>query len=255
MVLNDVDVNRRKKKLFKKYYSEIFNFKDLYPHECKFRHFRVELFSNRRRRFERIKDVFYDQDALKKRLIKIIPKNAYFTPVKWLNPIYVGKKKGETDIMLSSPLYFDIDYKHLDPPTFENALITAKELCNYIKDEYGSMPDKVIFSGKQGFHVHHSKWDENEILKKSPEHRINDFIKERKKITEKLHKRNILIDPTVTPDPYRILKISHTLHGDTGLIASNVENLNTFNPIKDSVFFPMEIYTKIFSLDPSAYDI
>lgn len=249
------DLFKLKKRLFKEYYNDVFRLASLYPADYKFRHFRVEIFSRGKRRFERLKDVFYNQDALKKRLIKIVPKNAYFTPVKWLNPIYVSKTRGILDVLLSSPLFFDIDYKHLNPPTFENALLTTGELCDYLFDEYGKKSDKIIFSGRQGFHVHYNNWDDKIILKESPENRIINFIKKRKTIVNELHKKNIFVDPTVTTDPYRIIKISHTLHGDTGLIASPVNNIKCFTPLKDSVYFSLRQYEEVFSLDFSLYEI
>ncbi len=247
---------RLKKRLFRKYYTDDrFLHATLYPSDFKFRHFRVELFSNGRRRFERIKDVFQDESKLKRRLSKIVPKNAYFTPVKWLSPIYVSKTKSIQDVMLSVPLFFDIDFKHLNPPSFENAKNTTSHLCNYIVNEFKRSPDQIIFSGKQGFHIHYEQWDERDLFKLSPEHRINEFIKNRQGLVKKLHSNNILVDPTVTPDPYRIIKISDTLHGDTGLVASKVDKVCDFNPIKESTFFSLDEYEEIFNLDLTIYEI
>jgi len=179
-------------------------------------------------------------------MVRLTPKNAYYTPVKWLNPIYVGKTKKELDVMISSPLYFDIDMKKFQTPTFSEAKKTANELIEFIRDEYNKDPDQVVFSGSQGFHIYYWDWDSARVLQLPPLERIVSFQRSRMKILEELVKRGIIVDDQITSDPYRIMKIPNTLHGDTGLVAKPVVNISAFDPRKDARVFDEETYKLVF---------
>jgi DNA primase catalytic subunit len=252
-----MSIEREKQKeihnLFKSYYNSEFVKLELFLETVKFRHFRFELFSQRVR-FERIKDIFKKEEEVKAKISQITPKNAYHTPVKWLNPIYVAKTKSETDIMLSSPLYFDIDLDMRSACNFGAAKNTLKELIEFIETRFGRKPDLLVFSGRKGFHVYYWKWDFDKIIDLSPETRIACFIKERKKLLIELEKSGIRVDPTVTADPYRLMKIPNTLHGKTGLIARPIKDIDSFNPIVDCLTFKKNEYERLFGLDLDYYD-
>ena len=238
--------------LFKYYYSNIFRLEDIILPDTKFRHFRFQLFS-KETRFRRLRDILLTRKSLYNIIVRLAPKNAYFTPVKWLNPIYVGKTKKELDVMLSSPLYFDIDMDKLQTPTFSEAKRTANELVKFIWVEYNRTPDRVVFSGHQGFHIYYWDWDSTRILKLAPSERILSFRRNRKKIVDKLAKRGIIVDDQITFDPYRILKIPNTLHGDTGLVAKSILNIETFNPEREARAFDEETYKLVFKINWDAF--
>ena len=231
--------------LFKHYYKYIFRSEDITLPDIKFRHFRFQLFS-KKTRFRRVRDILPTRKSLYDIMVRLTPKNAYYTPVKWLNPIYVGKTKKELDVMLSSPLYFDIDMKKLQTPIFSEAKKTANELIDFIRGEYNTEPDQVVFSGSQGFHIYYWDWDVARILPLPPAERILSFQRSRMKILEELAKRGIIVDNQITSDPYRIMKIPNTLHGDTGLVAKPVVNISAFDPRKDARAFDEETYEVIF---------
>jgi len=254
MKKNGIDNYLESRNLFRDYYRTSFGKENIFPKDTKFRHFRLEIFSRKKRRFLRLKDIYHDQIMLKEKIIKVVPKNAYYTPVKWLNPIYVSKTKDELDVMLTSPLYFDVDGSHLPIKSFDSAKRMAQRLIDYIYDNYSKSHDLIIFSGRQGFHIYYWNWDTELIIKMSPSKRLECFIQKRNKLLKELENNNIIVDQTVTPDPYRILKISHTLHGTTGLIAKPVKKLSEFNPIKQCLAFTIEKYETIFNLDFSFFE-
>jgi len=239
--------------LFRTYYTSEFVKTKLFLEAVKFRHFRFELFSQHVR-FERIKDIFRKEEEVKAAISRIVPRNAYHTPVKWLNPIYVAKTKSEIDIMLSSPLYFDIDLDMKTVDNFGEAKDTLKELLAFIETRFERKPDLVVFSGRKGFHVYYWKWDFDKMENLSPKERVASFIRERKKILFELEQSEIRVDPTVTADPYRLMKIPNTLHGKTGLIARPIFNLASFNPIADCMAFDKNEYERLFNFDLSYYD-
>jgi len=205
-------------------------------------------------RFQRVMDIINSPFHLYKKLVYYAPMNAYFTPVKWLNPIYVAHSKDELDIMLSSPLYFDIDMKDLNPPIFSEAKNDALKIIQFIEDEYQREPDLILFSGRQGFHLHYWDWDSNKIIRLNPKERMDEFKKSRNLLMSDMMKRKIIADITVTNDPFRIMKIPNTLHGKTGLIARPVKNIKSFDPRKDAVIFKMSDYENIFKINWSVYE-
>ncbi len=235
-------------RLFYEYYTKNFPSLTAVINDLKFRHIRVQLFS-KHTRFERIKDNITSHEQLVKKVTKIIPMNLYFTPVKWLNPIYVSHKKSEIDVMLSYPLYFDIDKKDLEPPTLIEAKNNTCSLVEYIYDQYNIKPSIVLFSGRQGFHIHYFKDFLENFHSLLPTERIESFTVNRKKIIEELSENKIIVDESVTADPFRILKYPNSLHGKTGLIASPINDLDLYDPIKESLAFDEEVYQNIFDLD------
>ena len=63
-----------------------------------------------------------------------------------------------------------------------------------------------------------------------------------------------MVDPTVTADPFRLMKIPNTLHGKTGLIAKPVKDIYKFNPAIDCMAFDRKIYENIFGLNLQFYE-
>jgi len=137
--------------------------------------------------------------------------------------------------MLSSPLYFDVDKKLVPKRTLAAAIENTQRLVKYIRDKSGRKPNWIVFSGSEGFHVYYWKWDNIPKQHHSPTKRIDTFIKSRKQIIAELHKKQILVDTSVTADPWRILRVPGTLHGDTGLIAKSFDKLSDFS-IKKVMF-------------------
>jgi len=240
--------------LFRSHYDSEFREAELHLDDVKFRHFRFELFS-RRVRFERVRDIFKNESELKEKICKVVPRNAYHTPVKWLNPIYVAKTKTEIDVMLSSPLFFDIDLNLKAAKSFGVARDTTMDLIRFIEDKFDRIPDLTVFSGRQGFHVYYWDWDFDKLVQLAPNERINRFIRERMKILKELERAGITVDPTVTADPFRLMKIPNTLHGKTGLIARPVENITTFDPSVHSIAFDKSYYSTLFGVDLQFYEI
>lgn len=220
-----------KERLFSEYYrSARFNSELRLPDKSGFHHFRFEYFSMNKL-FKRVRDVINDKKTLKSIIVKECPKNVFFTPVKWLDPVNVRRRESReiNDYMLSSPLYFDIDMKLISPPTLSSAQQTAQKLIDYMEEKSARKPDWIIFSGKKGFHVYYWKWDDIAQRYYSANERIEVFKRNREKLLDDLQRRNIIVDRSVTADPWRVLRVPGTLHGDTGLIAKAFKSLNEFS--------------------------
>jgi DNA primase catalytic subunit len=220
-----------KKAEFLKYYeSERFEIELRLPHKPSFHHFRFDCFSDRHL-FKRLRKVVKNKETLRTEIIKDCPKNIFFTPVKWLDPINVRRKKDKEiqDYMLSSPLYFDVDAEQFSERTIGSAIKTAQELIQYLEDKEGLKPDWIIFSGKRGFHIYYWNWDDIPKRYGLANERIEVFTVNREKILNDLARKKIFVDNSVTPDPWRVLRVPGTLHGDTGLIAKAFKSLEEFS--------------------------
>lgn len=131
--------------------------------------------------------------------------------------------------MLSSPLYFDVDKKLIPKQTLAATIENTQRLINYIEGKSGQKPSWIVFSGNEGFHVYYWKWDNIPKQYSSPDKRIKEFIKSRRQILTQLRKKEIAVDWSVTADPWRILRVPGTLHGDTCLIAKLFDKLSDFS--------------------------
>jgi len=74
------------------------------------------------------------------------------------------------------------------------------------------------------------------------------------KLIEELKKANIQVDPTVTADPFRLMKIPNTLHGKTGLIARPIRDISGFNPVHCTASEKI-YYKERFGLNLQFYEI
>ena len=218
-----------KKRLFRSYYSSKYFLDNvILPPRSTFHHYRVELFATGKRKvFRRIREVYRSKKHVQKFLTRCSPKNVYFTPTQWLDPVNVRKQKDKniSDILLSCPLYFDIDLKLLSKKSLKGAVEMTEKLIVFLEETYSSYPDLVVFSGRQGFHVYYWDWDDIDFAELGPQERIRAFMKNRNKLLDVIKQKAIIVDTSVTADPWRILRLPGTLHGDTNLVAKKVNNL------------------------------
>ena len=231
----------KKKQLFKAYYSSK-SFLDnlILPPRANFSHFRCELFTSKEKKiFRKVKNIIRKKEEIQKVLVQWVPKNIYFTPTQWLDPINLkkGTDKTVSDVLLSCPLYFDVD-----SDSIRKSLLSTKKITNFIFKEYSKKPNLIVFSGRRGFHIYYWNWEDIDFNKLGPKQRVLEFIFNRKRIVKDLFSKNIEVDSTVTADPWRILRLPGTLHGETGLVATSISNLVNLTFIEKAKIFPQETY-------------
>ena len=129
---------------FREYYSSILFLKNLLlPKKPSMHHFRIQLFSSNR--FFRVRQTIKFKRELQDVVLKKRPRNIYFTPVKWLDPLNIQRKS--TDYMLSSPLFFDIDSNILPTPDFREARKMTCRLIGHIKNNYEKIKNRSVSFG------------------------------------------------------------------------------------------------------------
>ena len=212
-------------KVFRRYYSSKSFLRNLMlPKKSSSHHFRFQLFSSNR--FYRITQTIKYKRELQELILKKEPKNVYFTPIKWLSPLHLRKT---TDYMLSSPLFFDVDSKLPCTNGIKKSVQISTRLIDYIESKYERHPSWIIFSGKRGFHIYYWNWDDIPRRYQKAADRTKYFKMTRQKIVKELLNAGIKIDYSVTADPWRILRVPGTLHGETGCIALRIDTPNQFD--------------------------
>jgi len=210
--------------VFRQYYaSESFLKNLVLPSKPSLHHFRFQSFSSNR--FYRIARTIKYKREMQILILKKEPKNVYFTPVKWLMPSNMRKV---TDYMLSSPLFFDVDSKLSPIEGLNKAAQTATRVIEFIEIEYGRHPSWIVFSGRRGFHIYYWEWDDIPRRYPRASDRVSKFKETRRKIVKELLKAKIVVDYSVTTDPWRLLRVPGTLHGETGYIALKIDDIAQF---------------------------
>jgi DNA primase catalytic subunit len=180
--------------------------------------------------------------------IRLTPSGIFFSPVEWLDPIHLRLTRATVrDMLLTSPLYFDIDVRKGE--RIQVAKAAAAELIETIRRLSNRDPDLLVFSGRNGFHIYYWNWDEIPAQFPNPKDRINEFVKSRRQMLHYLDSKGVRIDNTVTVDPWRILRLPGSVHWSTGLTACLVRDLTQFLPNRDAALFPPKTYRDVFGIN------
>ncbi|MEM4575816.1 MAG: DNA primase catalytic subunit PriS [Archaeoglobaceae archaeon] len=173
----------------------------------------------------------------------------------------------------------DADHLPISTKSIEKALAIAKnevrKLLKILSTDFGVREVEIYFSGGRGYHVHvldedfrtldslerreivdylmlnnPKVFERGKLVNSVAAIRIYKFLnkkgipeKEMKKestIASAIEKLRVHIDAPVTSDVKRLIRMPESLHGKTGLKVVRVENLDTFDPLKDAIAFEEE---------------
>ena len=200
---------------------------------------------------------------LKAHVIENVPAHVYYSTAYYEDPSAEMDKKG----WLGADLIFDIDADHMPRPSLKAAKLEVLKLIKILTDDFGVREKdiEIVFSGRRGYHVH--VYDDRFRELGSAERReIVDYLtltglkggKQMERIrncAEKLRskygskafeicssKLRVHIDPPVTADIKRLIRLPNSLHGKTGLRVTPVpiDRLEDFDPSIDAVVFGEE---------------
>jgi DNA primase small subunit len=153
----------------------------------------------------------------------------------------------------------------------------VKKLLQVLKLDFGVKETEVYFSGGRGYHVHvldeeftalesaerreivdyitinnPKIFDKKGVLDSTIAIRVSSYIKAKKNLDGKellralkrpeevLEKFRVHIDAPVTSDVKRLIRMPGTLHGRSGLRVMKVEDLDSFDPLRDAIAFGEE---------------
>ena len=223
---------------FAKYYeSSQFAERVKLPPHANFHHYRIERWDGS---FVRFAKTIRSVRQLVQWVSEQVPRNVYFTPTEWLDPSNVRRSRGRvSNYLLSSSLYFDIE---CEDGSISSAARVTSNVISYVARTRGRDPSWVIFSGRRGFHIYYWSWDDIPQKYGLSQDRIQQFVLTRKSIVQELEERGMHVDRAVTADPWRIMRLPGTLHGDTGLVAVCVSDPLSFS--LEQANLPQEIDRK-----------
>ena len=168
--------------------------------------------------------------TFRKALFQDNPADIYFSTSSWLNPIDLPRLSDENKphpILLNHMIVFDIDFSPLSLENLELARITTVELHKWIEENYDYELISISFSGSKGFHLFYNDLDRSLFSIENAKEREVAIKDERKKLLQEVLLAGFKVDPRITADTRRIIRLPGSIHGKTGLLCHriNIEKL------------------------------
>ena len=164
-------------------------------------------------------------ETFKKSISRDNPSDIYFSTSSWLNPIDLPRLSDETrphPILLNHLIVFDIDYSPFSIENLEQARKTTLKLQNWIEKNYDYELISISFSGSKGFHLFYSDLDRTLFSIENARERENAVKADRDKLLQDVLLAGFKVDPRITADTRRIIRLPGTVHGKTGLLCHRI---------------------------------
>ena len=164
-------------------------------------------------------------ETFKKSISRDNPSDIYFSTSSWLNPIDLPRLSDETrphPILLNHLIVFDIDYSPFSIENLEQARKTTLKLQNWIEKNYDYELISISFSGSKGFHLFYSDLDRTLFSIENARERENAVKTDRDKLLQDVLLAGFKVDPRITADTRRIIRLPGTVHGKTGLLCHRI---------------------------------
>ena len=172
------------------------------------------------------------QNTFRKAIAKDNPSDIYFSTSSWLEPIDLPNLNDETKphpILLNHLIVFDIDFAPLSLENLEQARVTTLNLHKWIQKHYDYELMSISFSGSKGFHLFYNDPDRSLFSIENSKERETAVRENRNKLLQEVLLTGFKVDPRITADTRRIIRLPGSIHGKTGLLCHriNVERLAT----------------------------
>ena len=98
------------------------------------------------------------------------------------------------------------------------------ELRNWLSENTELMIQHISFSGSKGFHLIAKDPNRDLFAEPDPKLREEKVREQRKELLQRVLDAGHPVDPVVTADTRRIIRLPGTIHGSTGWICSIIED-------------------------------
>jgi len=182
-----------------------------------------------------------NERELRECCIRYSPAHVYFSALNWLFPERVGKKyKGNYAVPVGhGEFVVDIDsyvahrwHEHLRSKIWkvcDQCIEISKELtihaCLEIERYYSDL--HIVFSGKNGFHIHVLDFDVRDWTRKNYRNLIKTHEVARFKFSKLISLQTFCFDRShfiLSVDPMRVITVPQTLNAETGLVCKYIGN-------------------------------
>ncbi|MBT7987432.1 MAG: hypothetical protein HN689_04230 [Euryarchaeota archaeon] len=164
-------------------------------------------------------------ETFRKSISRDNPSDIYFSTSSWLNPIDLPRLSDDTrthPILLNHLIVFDIDYSPLSLENLEQARTTTLKLLNWIEKNYDYELISISFSGSKGFHLFYHELDRTLFSIENARKRENAVKADRDKLLQEVLLAGFKVDPRITADTRRIIRLPGSIHGKTGLLCHRI---------------------------------
>ena len=164
-------------------------------------------------------------ETFRKSISQDNPSDIYFSTSSWLNPVDLPNLNDETKphpILLNHMIVFDIDFAPLSLENLEQARTTTLKLQNWIEKNYDYELISISFSGSKGFHLFYHDLDRSLFSIENARERENAVKEARNKLLQEVLLAGFKVDPRITADTRRIIRLPGSIHGKTGLLCHRI---------------------------------
>ena len=164
-------------------------------------------------------------ETFRKSISQDNPSDLYFSTSSWLNPIDLPRLSDETrphPILLNHLIVFDIDFAPLSLENLEQARTTTLKLQNWIEKNYDYELISISFSGSKGFHLFYHDLDRSLFSIENASEREHAVKAARNKLLQEVLLAGFKVDPRITADTRRIIRLPGSIHGKTGLLCHRI---------------------------------
>ena len=179
-----------------------------------------------------------NHQTLTKAIGKDVVSDLYISTSRWLDPIDLPRlrdKERPHPILLDHLIVFDIDVAPLSLKNLEKARTIAVDLQDYLVRDTSIEFLSCSFSGSKGFHLFYVDLDRDKFAIEDPTEREELVKEKRKELLTRVIDEGFSVDPRVTADTRRIIRLPGSLHSTTGFQCTRLELQDLNQPIKQLI--------------------
>lgn len=179
---------------------------------------------------------FSRADALARQLAATGARDAYVGTAAWLDPVELPRLRDRTraaPVLLDHFVVFDIDRPPFCMPRLERARRDAVALLDWLRATTRLELVHAVFSGSKGFHLVLRDPDRSPFAIPDPRSREQAVRESRAALLTRAIAAGHDVDPTVTADTRRVVRLPGTLHGATGWAAVALDEPRLRAPTHD----------------------
>ena len=148
-----------------------------------------------------------------------MPTDVYISTSSWLDPVNLPRIRDTSrppPVLLDHMVIFDIDIRPFCRSRLEKARKSTLALRDWLLENTQLEIQHVTFSGSKGFHLVAHDPDRSAFAEPDPVIREELVRAQRKRLLNEVIEAGHSVDPVVTPDTRRIIRLPGTVHGTTG---------------------------------------
>lgn len=165
-----------------------------------------------------------------------MPTDVYVSTSAWLDPVNLPRLKDTkrpSPILIDHLVVFDIDMRPFCLSRLESARMATLELRDWILEHTDLEIQHTSFSGSKGFHLIAKDPDRSVFQEPDPALREQSVRDHRKNLLDRIIEAGHPVDPVVTADTRRIIRLPGTVHGSTGWICTVLKDGWLERPVKE----------------------